>query len=104
MLDVATLSVAGSHLLADTAAAATLAAIPDATGLASCIVLINGIEAVVDTHGASAGVHFHNDAALAAAAFTVDPPVTLANCYTDLNDLLTSLSTHFALAPTNTPV
>ncbi len=97
MASVGTYLVDGSHLAADTALAATLAAVPAATNLATCIVLVNALLVAANSHGDSSGVHFHDDATLGALTITTDPPTTLAQCRTDLNDILAALQTHFAL-------
>lgn len=89
-------SVDGAHLAADGAAAVTLAAIPAASTLGTCITLINGLFAWHQAHAIQSGTHFHDDTAPAGNTLTVDPPVTLANCITDLNDLVTMMQAHFA--------
>lgn len=98
LLSVGTYLADGAHKLADTARAATLNAIPAATNLATCIVLVNGLHAAEVAHGASAGVHFHDDTATASDTITTDPPTTLAHCRTDLNDIRASLLLHYAKA------
>lgn len=95
MAGVGTRFIDGEHKAADTGNAATLAAVPAATALPSCIVLVNALHAADNAHGGQAGVHFLNDSAESAATITVDPPVTLANCITDLNDLRQSFINHF---------
>jgi hypothetical protein len=91
---VGTFNTDGEHLAADAANSATLAAIPAATTLGTCITLITGLQAADVAHANAAGVHFHDDATLLASTITVVPPVTLANCITDLNDLLVNMLAH----------
>lgn len=89
-------SADGAHKAADTTVAATLAAIPAASSLETCITLINGLFVWHQAHATQSGTHFHNDSAPAGNTLTVDPPVTLANCIADLNDLVTMMQAHFA--------
>lgn len=95
---VGTAATDGFHKAADGTAATTLAAIPAATNLATCITLITGLMAWLKAHGIQSGTHFSNDSTLAALALTVAPPVTLANCITDANDLAGFFAGHFAHA------
>lgn len=92
---VATPTVDGEHKAADTTNDPTLAAIPPAVDLASCIALINGLKAWLVAHAVQAGVHFVDDSTV--YTIPVDPPVTLADCIADLNSLKTSFQTHFDL-------
>lgn len=94
---VGTFAADGPHKTAD---ATNVIAAADASGLASCITLINALLAAVIGHGNQATVHFANDtgAGGTGAAITTDPPTTLAHCITDLNDLRTAFMTHFQLS------
>lgn len=95
MVDVGGALVDGSHKAADDST--TLAAIPAAEDLATCIDLVVGLAAATADHGDASGVHFNNDATLAAVAITPDPPTTLAHCVTAMNLLLAALKVHGAL-------
>lgn len=89
-------SVNGAHLAADATAAATLAAIPAASTLGTCITLINGLFAWHQAHAIQSGTHFHNDTVPAGQSMTNTPPTTLAHCITNLNELVTMMQAHFA--------
>jgi hypothetical protein len=97
MVGVGTAFADGEHKAADTALAATLAAVPAATTLGTCITLVNAIQTASTSHGDSAGVHFADDDAEAAGTIPTDPPTTLAHCVADLNALRQTLLTHFSL-------
>ena len=105
---VGSLFVDGEHLDGDAPNTATLSAIPDASDLASAIVLISGmgnsvsapIPGVIVNHGwldSDAGHHFHDDQSTGGRDFVlpVDPPVLLADCIVDTNAILASLIVHF---------
>ncbi len=85
--DVGTLEEDGDHLAADLVASGTLAVVPVASSLPTCITLINALFAWHLAHAIEAGVHFTDDVAVAGNMITHNPPTTLAHCVTDLNDL-----------------
>lgn len=89
-------TAAGYHEAEDVANAATLAAVADATDLASSITLINALLVAINAHRQEAGVHFNDDTV--AVTITTDPPVLIADVRADLDDLLDAYQTHFALA------
>lgn len=90
-----TATVDGAHLGPD-AGAATLAAIPVASSLATSKTLVAGLFTWLAAHGAGAGTHFHDDAT--AAAVTVGTNATLANVVTNANTILAAMQAHYALA------
>ena len=96
MASVGTISTAGAHKAADTGNSATLAAIADATDLASSITLVEGILAAIKAHGNQSGVHFHDDATAVALTMTTATPTTLAQVRVDANDVRTGIAAHYA--------
>lgn len=87
---------AGSHLIADTTNAPTLAAIPAATTLVTAEAVANGLKAFWNAHFTQTGVHVGNDGTntISAAAAT-DQGTT----NTLLNAVKTAVVAHVASAP-----
>jgi len=94
MASVGTRTARGSHKNADTANSATLAAVADASDLATSITLVNALLVAINTHNNQATRHFHDDAT--SVTITTDPPTTLAHVRTDCDDLLAAMVTHMA--------
>lgn len=100
---VGTIYVDGEHLGVDTYNLAAIAAVPDATDLASAITLINAFKLAIVDHGwgdTEDGHHFHDDVTTGGRYFalTVDPPVTLDDCWADTNDIVAGLLVHYRQA------
>lgn len=90
--EVASHTTFGAHKIADTALAATLAAIPAATDQGTVDTLANGIQTFINAHLTSAGVHFHNDATSANATTAAS---NLATCSALLTALVTYVHAHY---------
>lgn len=95
---VGTYLVDGSHILAETTDAATLAAVPAATNLATSKTLTTALVAWIINHGddISEDAHFLTDAAAGATTVTDSTPDDLDETALVLNELTVAFQEHFA--------
>lgn len=105
---VGTFLVVGDHLAADTALAATLAAVPAASSTGTLCTLTIALSVALIGHGKSRGVHFHDDLSTLGAGYVASSDLaagnaTLAKAITELNFLRVALTAHFANAPSAAP-
>jgi hypothetical protein len=89
----------GAHNLADTVNAPTLAAVPDATNLATSITLCTALAAWAVGHFGQTAVHYWDDATTSTTV-TDDTPADLAAVALCLNELTAMFQAHYLGNPT----